>query len=111
MVAGTSKSSQDLKSRLFAAADKLCSNMGAAVYKHVVFGLIFLKYVSDSFELMHQKVSATEHSDPEDPDEYRAENVFWVPKEPRWQHLRDNARQPIIGHLIDEAMQAGYTCR
>jgi len=93
---------------LWQAADKLRSNMDAAEYKHVVLGLIFLKYISDSFEEMHAKLAAQKASgaDPEDPDEYLADNVFWVPKEARWSYLLANAKSPKIGVLIDEAMIA-----
>ena len=80
--------------------------MDAAEYKHVVLGLVFLKYISDSFEALHAKLEADEFADPEDEDEYRAENVFWVPAEARWNHLQKNARQPTIGTLVDEAMDA-----
>ena len=73
-----------------------------------MLGLIFLKYISDAFEERHQQLLAEvgEGADPEDPDEYRAVNVFWVPPEARWQTLQDNAKQPTIGKLIDEAMFA-----
>ena len=93
---------------LWQAADKLRNNMDAAEYKHVVLGLIFLKYISDAFEEKHASLLAqkNEGADPEDPDEYRAENIFWVPKEARWPHLRANAKQPKIGKLIDDAMVA-----
>ncbi|OGH57654.1 MAG: N-6 DNA methylase [Candidatus Lindowbacteria bacterium RIFCSPLOWO2_12_FULL_62_27] len=93
---------------LWSAADKLRNNMDAAEYKHVALGLIFLKYISDAFEELHTKlVSAKSRgTDPEDPDEYRAENVFWVPKEARWARLQDNAKQPKIGKLVDDAMVA-----
>src|SRR5581483_4624061 len=93
---------------LWQAADKLRNNMDAAEYKHVVLGLLFLKYISDAFEEKHAALLAqqAEGADPEDPDEYRAENVFWVPKEARWSHLRANAKQPTIGKLIDDAMVA-----
>lgn len=93
---------------LWQAADKLRSNMDAAEYKHVVLGLIFLKYISDSFEEMHAKLAAQKATgaDPEDPDEYLADNVFWVPKEARWSFLLANAKSPKIGVLIDEAMIA-----
>ena len=96
------------EAKLWLTADKLRNNMDAAEYKHVVLGLIFLKYISDAFEERHQKLLAEvdQGADPEDPDEYRAENVFWVPTEARWQHLQDNAKQPTIGKLIDEAMVA-----
>jgi len=95
--------------KLWAAADKLRGHMDAAEYKHVVLGLIFLKYISDAFQKKYKQLSLlkqTEHADPEDRDEYRAENVFWVPKQARWSHLKDNAKQPTIGKLIDEAMEA-----
>ncbi len=93
---------------LWQAADKLRNNLDAAEYKHVVLGLIFLKYISDAFEEKHAALVAqqAQGADPEDPDEYRAENVFWVPREARWSHLRANAKQPTIGKLIDDAMVA-----
>ncbi|MBL9076031.1 MAG: SAM-dependent DNA methyltransferase [Planctomycetes bacterium] len=93
---------------LWQAADKLWKNIDAAEYKHVVLPLIFLKYVSDAFEEEHAALAALAHegADPEDPDEYRAENVFWVPKEARWSHLQANAKQPTIGKLIDDGMAA-----
>lgn len=95
---------------LWQAADKLRSNMDASEYKHVVLGLIFLKYISDSFEEHHAKllsgVGEYEGANPEDADEYRSVGVFWVPKEARWSYLQENARQPTIGSLIDEAMVA-----
>jgi type I restriction enzyme M protein len=97
------------ESELWRAADALRSNMDAAEYKHVVLGLIFLKYISDAFEEVYRDLEArqeTDYTDPEDPDEYRALNIFWVPKEARWSHLQDNARQPTIGKLVDEAMLA-----
>jgi type I restriction enzyme M protein len=98
------------EAKLWQAADKLRNNMDAAEYKHVVLGLIFLKYISDSFEEMHTKLLSGKGdyagSDPEDPDEYRAENVFWVPKEARWSHLQANAKQPTIGKTVDDAMVA-----
>jgi type I restriction enzyme M protein len=92
--------------KLWAAADKLRGHMDAAEYKHVVLGLVFLKYISDAFQELFDKLSADAHSDPEDRDEYTAENVFWVPKEARWPHLQANAKQPTIGKLIDDAMVA-----
>jgi type I restriction enzyme M protein len=98
------------EAKLWQAADKLRNNMDAAEYKHVVLGLIFLKYISDSFEEIHTRLSGGEGdyegADPEDQDEYRAENVFWVPIEARWPHLQANAKQPTIGKLIDDAMVA-----
>jgi type I restriction enzyme M protein len=96
------------ENELWRAADALRSNMDAAEYKHVVLGLIFLKYISDAFEECHGRLSAeiAQGADPEDPDEYRAVNIFWVPKEARWSYLLANARQPTIGKIVDEAMLA-----
>ena len=96
------------ETELWRAADALRSNMDAAEYKHVVLGLIFLKYISDAFEEHRIKLEAdrSEGADPEDPDEYRAVNIFWVPKEARWSHLKANARQPTIGKMVDDAMLA-----
>jgi type I restriction enzyme M protein len=93
---------------LWAAADKLRNNMDAAEYKHVVLGLIFLKYISDAFKERHDQLLAEESqgADPEDPDEYRAANVFWVPKEARWTHLQSKAKLPAIGKLLDDAVLA-----
>jgi type I restriction enzyme M protein len=98
------------EAKLWLAADKLRNNMDAAEYKHVVLGLIFLKYISDAFEEMRAKLLKGEgdyaSSDPEDADEYRAENVFWVPKEARWPQLQASAKQSVIGKLLDDAMVA-----
>jgi type I restriction enzyme M protein len=96
------------ESELWRAADALRSNMDAAEYKHVVLGLIFLKYISDAFEEYHAQLltEVAQGADPEDPDEYRAVNIFWVPREARWSHLQNNAKQPTIGKLVDEALLA-----
>src|ERR1700724_4721261 len=96
------------EAKLWQAADALRNNMDAAEYKHVVLGLIFLKYISDAFESTHAELEAqrAEGADPEDPDEYRAARIFWGPKEARWAHLKANAPQPAIGKLIDDAMSA-----
>ena len=98
------------EAKLWLAADKLRSNMDAAEYKHVVLGLIFLKYISDTFEEHRAKLMAGEGdyagANPEDQDEYRAENVFWVPQDARWSHLQDKAKQPSIGKTVDDAMVA-----
>lgn len=96
------------EAKLWAAADALRNNMDAAEYKHVVLGLLFLKYISDAFEAQHAKLAAQKASgaDPEDPDEYRAENIFWVPPAARWPYLRKQAPQPTIGKLVDDAMEA-----
>ncbi len=99
---------KDLEKTLWAAADKLRSNMDAAEYKHVVLGLIFLKYISDAFNDLHSKLTKGEGefegADPEDADEYVAYNVFFVPETARWKYLQDRAKQPEIGKLIDNAM-------
>ncbi len=96
------------EAKLWAAADALRNNMDAAEYKHVVLGLIFLKYISDAFESRHAELEAqkAQGADPEDPDEYRAASIFWVPKEARWQFLQASAPQPTIGTLVDDAMAA-----
>ena len=92
--------------KLWDAADKLRSNMDAAEYKHVVLGLIFLKYVSDSFTEKYEQLKAEGYGDEEDRDEYMAENIFWVPKDARWEVLRAHATNPDIGEVIDKAMDA-----
>jgi type I restriction enzyme M protein len=96
------------EAKLWQMADALRNNMDAAEYKHVVLGLIFLKYISDAFEAKHAELDAQRKkgADPEDPDEYRAASIFWVPKEARWQHLKAKAPQPTIGTLVDDAMSA-----
>ena len=96
------------EAKLWAAADALRNNMDAAEYKHIVLGLIFLKYISDAFEAKHAELEAqkAQGADPEDRDEYRAASIFWVPKEARWRHLKANAPQPAIGTLVDDAMTA-----
>jgi type I restriction enzyme M protein len=106
--AETSGATLGFEAKLWLAADKLRNNMDAAEYKHVVLGLIFLKYISDAFEEKYAALVADKKSgaDPEDPDEYRAENIFWVPKESRWSHLQAQAKQPTIGKLVDDAMLA-----
>ena len=105
---GNSTATIGFEQKLWAAADALRNNMDAAEYKHVVLGLIFLKYISDAFEAKHAELVAqqAEGADPEDPDEYRAANIFWVPKEARWSYLKANAPQPTIGKLVDDAMVA-----
>jgi type I restriction enzyme M protein len=104
----TSDAVVGFEEKLWQMADKLRNNMDAAEYKHVVLGLIFLKYISDAFEEKHAALTADKKSgaDPEDPDEYRADNIYWVPKEARWTHLQGNAKQATIGKLIDDAMVA-----
>ena len=104
--AGNSGATTGHEAELWRMADALRGSLDAAEYKHVVLGLIFLKYISDAFEERHAKleVERAEGADPEDPDEYRAENIFWVPPEARWSHLKAQARQAIIGRLVDDAM-------
>ena len=94
------------EAELWRMADTLRGSMDAAEYKHVVLGLIFLKYISDAFEEIHARLESeqAQGADPEDPDEYRAKNIFWVPPEARWAHLKAQARQPTIGQLVDHAM-------
>src|SRR6202158_2687707 len=96
------------EAKLWPVADALRNNMDVAEYKHVVLGLIFLKYISDAFEAKHGELQAqqVEGADPEDRDEYRAASIFWVPKEARWQHLKASAPQPTIGTIVDDAMSA-----
>ncbi len=96
------------EAKLWAAADALRNNMDAAEYKHVVLGLIFLKYISDAFEAKHAELASqtAKGADPEDPDEYRAVNIFWVPPEARWAYWKSMAPQPTIGRLVDDAMSA-----
>ena len=108
------KKEEPLESRLFKAADKLRKNIDAAEYKHIVLGLIFLKYISDSFEDLHLALIIGRDTNegpyaganPEDPDEYRAENVFWVPQIARWSYLHARSKHPTIGTDLDLAMEA-----
>ncbi len=92
--------------KLWEAADKLRSNMDAAEYKHVVLGLIFLKYVSDAFTELYEELKRDSSADPEERDEYTMRSIFWVPKEARWSFLQANAKSPEIGKFIDEALDA-----
>ena len=101
-----SAKTEPLEKQLWKAADKLRKNIDAAEYKHIVLGLIFLKYISDSFEQQFAKLKEDKFSDPEDKDEYAAENVFFVPQDARWSYLQSNARQPTIGKMVDAAMDA-----
>ena len=100
----------NLEVKLWASADMLRNNMDAAEYKHIVLGLIFLKYISDAFEAKHAELAAAaaagEGADPEDPDEYKAASIFWVPREARWSHLKAQAPKPTIGRTVDDAMDA-----
>ncbi|MHB0878361.1 MAG: type I restriction-modification system subunit M, partial [Anaerolineae bacterium] len=105
---GDTTATLGFEAKLWAAADALRNNMDAAEYKHVVLGLIFLKYISDAVEGKHTELEAlrAEGADPEDRDEYRAASIFWVPVEARWSYLKANAPQPTIGVLVDDAMAA-----
>lgn len=104
------QNTESLEQKLWKAADKLRKNIDAAEYKHIVLGLVFLKYISDAFEKLHEKLIAGAGdyagADPEDADEYKAENVFFVPIEARWSALQAQAKQPDIGKRVDEAMEA-----
>jgi type I restriction enzyme M protein len=99
---------EPLEKQLWKTADKLRKNIDAAEYKHIVLGLIFLKYISDAFEELYAKLKADEENgaDPEDKDEYKAENVFFVPQDARWSYLQSKAKQPEIGKFVDDAMDA-----
>ena len=108
MANNTNHSSEPIEKQLFKAADKLRKNIDAAEYKHVVLGLIFLRYISDAFENLYEKLNKGEGdyegADPEDRDEYKAENVFFVPARARWSYLQSIAKNATIGKDIDEAM-------
>ena len=92
--------------KLWMAADKLRGTMDAAEYKHVVLGLIFLKYISDSFADQYAALEREPYADPEDRDEYLAANVSWVPGVTRWGIIQGKAKDARIGQLINEAMSA-----
>jgi type I restriction enzyme M protein len=102
----TNGAALDFEAQLWAAADKLRGHMDASEYKHVVLGLIFLKYISDSFEEVHAQLVKEKDANPEDRDEYLAQNIFWVPKEARWSFLQGKAKQPEIGKYLDDGMVA-----
>lgn len=97
---------EPLEKQLWKAADKLRKNIDAAEYKHVVLGLIFLRYISVSFEQLYNELvkQQADGADPEDREEYAAENVFYVPANARWSYLVSNAKSPQIGKFIDDAM-------
>jgi len=102
----TKKTDSTFEQQLFKAADKLRKNIDAAEYKYVVLGLVFLKYISETFNELYEKLEADEYSDPEERDEYLAENVFFVPEVARWSHIHNSAKLPSIGEIIDQAMEA-----
>lgn len=91
---------------LWKSADKLRGSMDASEYKHVVLGLIFLKYISDKFEMKYNELVEEGEGFEEDRDEYIAENIFWVPKKSRWDFIKDHAKDPKIGQYIDEAISS-----
>jgi type I restriction enzyme M protein len=101
---------EPIETQLWKAADKLRKNIDAAEYKHIVLGLIFLRYISDAFEGLYNKLKSGQGdyagADPEDKDEYKAENVFFVPEIARWSYLQSKAKQPTIGKEVDNAMDA-----
>jgi len=105
--AGATSATVGYEALLWQMADALRGSMDAAEYKHVVLGLLFLKYISDAFEEKHAALvnEKAQGADPEDPDEYRAQGIFWVPAEARWGHLKGQARQSTIGQLVDDAME------
>jgi type I restriction enzyme M protein len=96
----------NFEAQLFKAADKLRKNIDAAEYKNVALGLIFLKYISESFQELHNKLALDEFSDPEDRDEYKAENIFFVPEQARWKNIQAKAKLPSIGQELDNAMES-----
>ena len=95
-----------IEAEMWEMADTLRGSMDAAEYKHTVLGLIFLKYISDAFEEARAGLALVKDADPEDPDEYRADTIFWVPPEGRWSAIMAQARQPTIGQIVDDAMAA-----
>ena len=112
MAKSDTKKIENIEAQLFKVADKLRKNIDAAEYKHIVLGLIFLRYISDSFETQHRelnrKLKETKVEfppDPEDPDEYASRNTFWVPEEARWSYLQDRAKLSSIGKDLDSAME------
>lgn len=106
MAQAKSNANIGFEEKLWKAADKLRGSMESSEYKHVVLGLLFLKYVSDKFETKYNELVEEGDGFEEDEDEYLAENIFWVPKNSRWGYIRDNAKLPEIGQIIDDAMIA-----
>lgn len=97
----------NIEDKLWKTADALRGSMDASEYRNVVLGLIFLKYVSDSFEMRHEELLKTDYpEDAEDPDMYLSENIFWVPQEARWSLIQKSAKTPQVGEIIDGAMDA-----
>ena len=98
----------DFEKELFQSADSLRKNMDAAEYKHVVLGLIFLKYVSDAFEKRHEQLERekSQGADPNEKDEYKGQKIFWIPEKALWKKIQSEAKKPSIGKIIDDAMIA-----
>jgi type I restriction enzyme M protein len=94
-----------IEKTLFAAADKMRGSMDAGEYKHIALGLLFLRYVSVAFQRLHDQLVSEEYSDPEDRDEYLAENIFWVPEKARWSFISKNSKNPEVGVMVDNAMR------
>ena len=97
---------ENFEAQLFKAADKLRKNIDAAEYKNIALWLVFLKYISESFQELYDKLDSDEDSDPEDRDEYKAENIFFVPEKARWRNIQAKAKLPTIGEELDDAMEA-----
>lgn len=98
MTQDTRQSDVDFAAELFKAADKMRGGLEPSEYKHVALGLIFLKYISEAFQAMHDRLSANEYADPEDPEEYLAENVFWVPEFARWSFFQKHAKSGYLAN-------------
>jgi len=109
IVAKNKNNIESFEQKLLKAANKLRKNIDLTEFKYVVLGIIFLRYISDTFEDLYEKLKEGEGeysgADPENIDEYRAKNVFYVPTNARWQYLKENARNPEIGKILDEAME------
>lgn len=101
-----SQENTNFEAQLFKAADKLRKNIDAAEYKNVALGLIFLKYISESFQEKYDILETDTYSDPEDRDEYKADNIFFVPEQARWKNLQAKAKLPTVGQELDDAMEA-----
>ena len=101
-----SEADNGIEKKLWEMADALRGSIDAAEYKHVCLGLIFLKYISDAFEDHRAELQLIEGANLEDPDEYRGDNIFWVPVDARWSNIQDMARQATVGQIIDSAMEA-----
>jgi len=102
----TNNTTAGFEAQLWATADKMRGHMDPSEYKHVALGLIFLKYISDAFEEKYADLSDENGANPEDRDEYLADNVFWVPKNARWKYIQSQAKTPQIGKIIDDAMSS-----